>query len=225
MNSEEEKIISELRQIEAQLLRVFDFHFPSGTERNSSDSGEAEQKIREQKRKLAVSRLWTLSFLADMKLGLIHKDDTEKLKKFAVSFLESQSALRQLSPTARLLLGENMERFSSDALPVAHFLEKDSVAHFLDILLLTKWEFSERTPRGKSNKRMDAIAVADECRKMWSSETGQYPSLNVSNPDATPFGQFVNDVFEKLGIDASVRNSFKNLNKSKLKEPFPDMER
>lgn len=201
-----------------RLIEIFKKHFEGDYILDMPDDFEwsVDQKIANDVRYLLMLRDEPEDFL-----GLFENGDAQKMTAVFDVICKLDEAIAALSIRARNHLADE-EKMALSALTTRinrTVLHRDGVRRLADIVERANKYISASEKRGRSDKRWDAIAIANDCIKIWERQTGKRPYLSEKCPEKSEFAEFVIDIFGALQIKVDVGRVFKKLNA----EDAPDL--
>lgn len=147
-------------------------------------------------------------------LGLFENADAERMDTVIEAVCNLDDAIAKLSVRAREHLVEEEKMALSAVRPRTDrtTLNRAALLGLADIVMKAKKYIAASEKRGRSDKKWNAIAVANDCIKIWERQTGERPYLSEKVPEKSGIGKFVIDIFAALEIDVSVPKLFAKLN-------------
>lgn len=193
------------------LIQVFKKHFEGDYVLDMPDDFECSVE-----RKIANDALYLLMLRDEPEdfLGLFENGDAQKMAAVFDAVCKLDEVISSLSIRARDHLTDEEKMALSGIAKRTNrtVLHRDGLRQLADVVGRAQRYISASETRGRSDKRWDAIAIANDCIKIWERQTSKRPHLNEKCPEKCEFGAFVIDIFEALQIEVDVGRVFKKLN-------------
>lgn len=145
--------------------------------------------------------------------GFVRTRDTKILDKLRSHILKLQTDYQKLSVGAKVALHNATSEIPELA---EHGIFDSAILSDLAIAVASSQKVVEQRPKlGRTDKDWRQIIVAHRCSQIWENQRNSSPSIDVVNPEVTPFGGFVDEIFSILNInDRGVRQAFRGLKKA-----------
>lgn len=143
-------------------------------------------------------------------LDLVSENDVEQIFAIGDAVAKLRKAVNLLSPMAlhEVKLTELMHTFSAKNPDGLQILDVDALDLLANSIKVSQKNIAKAMKRGRSDKRWDSYCIEDICRSIWTRQTGSPPSIFDTHPEASPYGSFVCDIFDAVGIEVSVKALF-----------------
>ena len=131
--------------------------------------------------------------------------EVAKIDKIRCLAAELSEAWRTLHPRVAQAMLDRVDLFGDDDDLCAHVIlnNVEALDEVLHESLTVGMEAASSGHRARADRNWKAVGVIHECRAIWHRRTGKAPPKSLNR--ATPFGRFLADVLEAIGIEADPR--------------------